>query len=160
MKKDVEEYADFLEYNRFLAKQLVKIRKEIGWGQKEVAQAMGITLRAEQNYEYGRRRLTVALLGMFLETADVSADYFYGRTSNIHNHKDDKEMAEARGIQEDVSDIREKLKEYPQTIERLKDELQTAGTTLKTIQQDYERLEERYRNFEHNGHTVHHKVLP
>ena len=156
MKKDVEEYADFLEYNRFLAKQLVKIRKEIGWGQKEVAQSMGITLRAEQNYEYGRRRLSVALLGMFLEAADVSADYFYGRTDNIHSHKDDKEIAEAKAIQEDVSSIEEKLQGYPQTLERIKDELQKAGTTLETIQQDYERLEERCRNFE----RFNHKVLP
>lgn len=156
MKKDVEEYADFLEYNRFLAKQLVKVRKEIGWGQKEVAQAMGITLRAEQNYEYGRRRLSVALLGMFLEAADVSADYFYGRTDNIHNHKDDKEMAEAQSIQEDVSDIQKKIQEYPQVIERIRGELQKAGTTLEKIQQDYERLEARCQNFEH----IHPKVLP
>ena len=43
MKNNFEESPDYQEYNHFLSKQLVKIRKEIGWSQKDVAEAMGIS---------------------------------------------------------------------------------------------------------------------
>ena len=76
MKNNFEESPDYQEYNHFLSKQLVKIRKEIGWSQKDVAEAMGITLRTEQNFEYCRRRLS--RLRMFQQITSSA-----GRTISI-----------------------------------------------------------------------------
>ncbi len=146
MKNNFEESPDYQEYNHFLSKQLVKIHKEIGWSQKDVAEAMGITLRTEQNFEYCRRRLSAGVLGTFLKAADVSADYFFGWTNDIHSHWDPQRREEVEAIRKDLDTVKVKVEEYPKSIVKMQRELQKANMTLVNIQETYQKIEKRYQD--------------
>ena len=58
-----------------LGKKLKEIRLEKGLRQKDVADAMGLTLRAICNYEAGTREPSLDILRKLCRFFDVSADY-------------------------------------------------------------------------------------
>lgn len=62
------------------AERLRKTRKEKGMKLREVATHLGMTTRAYQYYEGGRRRPDFETLVMLADLLEVTADYLLGRT--------------------------------------------------------------------------------
>lgn len=62
------------------ADRLQQARNQKGLKQKEVAEHLGITPRAYQYYEGGRRRPDYETLVALADLLEVSADYLLGRT--------------------------------------------------------------------------------
>jgi transcriptional regulator with XRE-family HTH domain len=60
--------------------RLREIRLEKGLRQKDVADALGLTLRAICNYEAGTREPSLDLLISICKYLDVPADYLLGLT--------------------------------------------------------------------------------
>lgn len=58
--------------------RLKQLRKERGKSQKEVAQALGITLSAYSNYEQGIREPNLQIFSEICKYFGVSADYLLG----------------------------------------------------------------------------------
>lgn len=58
---------------------LKEIRKAKGIGQDKVAEDLGISLRAYQNYEYGAREPNLEMLNKLADYFDVTVDYLLGR---------------------------------------------------------------------------------
>lgn len=69
-----------------LAEQLKKIRAEMGFTQKQVADGIGIAEQAYQRYEYGRTVPSALVLIALADYFDVSLDYLVGR-SDIKERK-------------------------------------------------------------------------
>lgn len=65
-----------------LAEQLKKIRAEMGFTQKQVADGIGIAEQAYQRYEYGRTVPSALVLIALADYFDVSLDYLVGRSDN------------------------------------------------------------------------------
>mgnify|MGYP002562556839 CR=1 FL=1 len=65
-----------------LAEQLKKIRAEMGFTQKQVADGIGIAEQAYQRYEYGRTVPSALVLISLADYFGVSLDYLTGRTDN------------------------------------------------------------------------------
>ena len=63
-----------------LAEQLKKIRAEMGFTQKQVADGIGIAEQAYQRYEYGRTVPSALVLIALADYFDVSLDYLVGRS--------------------------------------------------------------------------------
>lgn len=62
--------------------RLKQLRLERGLRLKDVADAMGLTLRAICNYEAGTREPSIATLIKLCDYFEVSADYLIGRTDS------------------------------------------------------------------------------
>ena len=60
--------------------RLKELRLEKGLRLKDVADAMGLTLRAICNYEAGTREPSIDILKKLCDFFDVSADYLIGRS--------------------------------------------------------------------------------
>lgn len=60
--------------------RLVKLRKERHLTQKQVADGVGLTTVAVQNYESGRRKPAYDILIALADYFDVSLDYLVGRS--------------------------------------------------------------------------------
>ncbi len=60
--------------------RLKQLRIERGLRLKDVADAVGVTLRAVWNYEAGMREPSLATLIKLCDLFQVSADYLLGRT--------------------------------------------------------------------------------
>ena len=63
-----------------LATQFKKIRLEMGFTQKQVAEGIGVTEQAYQRYEYGRVIPSALVLIALADFFDVSLDYLVGRS--------------------------------------------------------------------------------
>lgn len=55
--------------------------------QKDIASAIGITVRNYQRYEKGEQQPTLPKLIALADFFDVSLDYLVGRTDNPNSHK-------------------------------------------------------------------------
>lgn len=65
--------------------RLAELRKERGFSQMAVAEALGLTQALISNYEQGTRRLHADLIARFAEFYDVSADDLLGlKTPNTN----------------------------------------------------------------------------
>ena len=62
--------------------RLKQLRTEKGLRLKDVAEAVGLTIRAISNYEQGIREPSIEILKSLCDYFDVSADYLIGRTDN------------------------------------------------------------------------------
>ena len=62
--------------------RLKEIRTEKGLKQKELAQALGLTLQAICNYEAGIREPSLEMLVKMCKYFDVTADYLLGLTDS------------------------------------------------------------------------------
>lgn len=58
--------------------RLIDQRKSKNFSQKEVAEIIGVDLRAYQRYEYGEREPKASLVVALARLYDVSADYLLG----------------------------------------------------------------------------------
>lgn len=58
--------------------KLKQLRKEKGVSQKEISNAIGITLSAYSNYEQGIREPSIDIIIKLCKYFDVSADYLLG----------------------------------------------------------------------------------
>lgn len=58
--------------------RLKELRKERGLKLKDVAEAMGVTVRAISRYEEGTREPSVEMIIKFCKLYEVSADYLLG----------------------------------------------------------------------------------
>lgn len=63
-----------------MGERLKQLRIDRGLRLKDVADAMGLTLRAICNYEAGTREPSIAILIKLCDFYDVTADYLIGRT--------------------------------------------------------------------------------
>lgn len=63
-----------------VGKRLRQLRIERGLRLKDVADAMGVTLRAIQNYEQGIREPSLSILIKLCDFFGVTADYLLGRS--------------------------------------------------------------------------------
>ena len=61
-------------------KRLKQIREQKGVSQREVANAVGITISAYSNYEQGIREPSVEMIIKLCKFFNVSADYLLGLT--------------------------------------------------------------------------------
>ena len=59
--------------------KLKELRKTKGISQDEVANALGITLRTYQNYEYGQREPNIEMINKIADFFGVTTDYLLGR---------------------------------------------------------------------------------
>ena len=60
--------------------KLHELRKARGMTQKELSEALGVTIRTVTNYENGSREPNIATLIKLADLFDVSLDYLTGRT--------------------------------------------------------------------------------
>lgn len=58
---------------------LKELRKAKGLSQEQVANQLGITLRAYQNYEYGQREPNIEMINKIADFYGVTTDYLLGR---------------------------------------------------------------------------------
>ena len=70
-----------------LAYQLRLLRSESGYTQQQVADGVGMDMRAYQRYELGTREPAFKYLVSLADFFDVSLDYLVGRTDNPDSHK-------------------------------------------------------------------------
>lgn len=61
--------------------KLKELRKQKGFSQDEVANALEITLRTYQNYEYGQREPSIEMIFKLADFFGVTTDYLLGRES-------------------------------------------------------------------------------
>lgn len=59
--------------------KLKELRKSKGISQGQVAQALGISIRAYQNYEYGQREPNIEMIFKLADFYGVTTDYLLGR---------------------------------------------------------------------------------
>ena len=59
--------------------RLKELRKNKGVSQEQIANALGITFRAYQNYEYGQREPNIEMLNKMADYFGTSIDYILGR---------------------------------------------------------------------------------
>ncbi len=75
-------FLSILVYNIFrgikMHIRLKELRKERGMKLKDVAEAMGVTVRAISRYEEGTREPSVEMIIKFCKLYEVSADYLLG----------------------------------------------------------------------------------
>lgn len=64
--------------NTYMKDKLKELRKIKNVSQKEVSEAIGVTLSAYSNYEQGIREPSYAILKKICVYFDVSADYLIG----------------------------------------------------------------------------------
>ena len=55
--------------------KLKELRKNKGVSQEEVANALGVSFRAYQNYEYGQREPNIEMLNKIADYFGTSVDY-------------------------------------------------------------------------------------
>ncbi|WP_083520794.1 helix-turn-helix domain-containing protein [Alicyclobacillus kakegawensis] len=65
-----------------LGKRLCELRQQRNIKQREMAEFLGVTLRAWQRYEAGDREPTIDQLIQLADFFDVSLDYLVGRSDN------------------------------------------------------------------------------
>ncbi len=59
--------------------KLKELRKQKGLSQEEAANALGISMRAYQNYEYGQREPNIEMINKLADFYGVTTDYLLGR---------------------------------------------------------------------------------
>ncbi len=59
--------------------KLKELRKQKGLSQEQVANALGISMRAYQNYEYGQREPNIEMINKLADFYEVTTDYLLGR---------------------------------------------------------------------------------
>lgn len=75
-----------------ITKRLREIRFILGKTQREMASALGMPTRSWQNYEYGAAgQFSAADLYKLCEAFHLSADFFFGRTDDMHASLDKQE---------------------------------------------------------------------
>lgn len=62
------------------SQRLTQLRKERGLSQVAFAKEVGVSSRAYQDYEYGKREPQLTTLVRMADFFDVSLDYLAGRT--------------------------------------------------------------------------------
>lgn len=67
--------------------KITELRKKLNLTQKQVADSIGVTVIAIQNYENQRRTPTIDILIKLADYFDVSLDYLVGRTDNPKTNK-------------------------------------------------------------------------
>lgn len=70
-----------------LNERLQELRQEKHLSQTELANSVGLSLRAYQYYERGERQPTADTLIALADYFDVSLDYLCGRSDNPNSHK-------------------------------------------------------------------------
>lgn len=70
----------------FFSSRLKSIRTSKKLTQKQLANFLGITENAYQNYEYGKREPDIAGLITLADYFDVSLDYLVGRSDDPTRH--------------------------------------------------------------------------
>ena len=68
--------------------RLKELRKMRNMSQSQVAGAVGISLRAYQNYEYALREPNIETINKFADFFGVTTDYLFGRDTNSINPLD------------------------------------------------------------------------
>ena len=65
--------------------RLAALKKYHHYSQQQIADALGISLRAYQYYEYGEREPTVSTIIALAKFYGVSTDYLLGLTDELHS---------------------------------------------------------------------------
>ncbi len=93
---DTMQISEGINIKNELGKKLLKLRKEKGLNQDDVAHAVGITRASLSYYEKGERSVDVEILFKLSVFYDVSIDYLFGlsgKTSPKRKHEYTLEMA-------------------------------------------------------------------
>ena len=76
---------------KVFAKRVRQLRLEKGVPQQQVADALGISKPGYQNYEYGNKTPSFAVLPLLADYFNVSADYLLGRSDDPRLPRMDEE---------------------------------------------------------------------
>lgn len=68
--------------------RLKELRRMKNMSQSQVAGAVGISLRAYQNYEYALREPNIETINKFADFFGVTTDYLFGRNTDFLNPLD------------------------------------------------------------------------
>ena len=69
-----------------LANRFKKVRIEMGFTQKQIAEGIGVSEQAYQKYEYGKVVPSALVLIALADYFDVSLDYLVGRSDDPQRH--------------------------------------------------------------------------
>lgn len=68
------------------SERIKQLRKEKSLLQKDIADQVGVTLRAYQYYEYSQKEPTLSVLVNIADYFNVSLDYLVGRSDDPTRH--------------------------------------------------------------------------
>ncbi|MBR1600426.1 MAG: helix-turn-helix transcriptional regulator [Alphaproteobacteria bacterium] len=116
----------------FFAERLTKIRLEENLTQEQFAARLGNDISKQKIYliESGKRALNTELLYKICMTFDISADYFFGRSNNRKNHREDAN-GDRRG--EELSALREELNSLCKNVASIAEKVVAIETNAKTL---------------------------
>lgn len=98
--------------------KLKELRKNKGVSQEEVANALGVSFRAYQNYEYGQREPNIEMLNKIADYFGTSVDYLLGRDTS------EKPVIDLLAAQFDMSALEQEIiKGYLDLPENMRDNL-------------------------------------
>ncbi len=80
-----------MDAREIFSQRVKQLRLSKGVSQQQVADALGITKPGYQNYEYGRKTPSFAVLPLLADFFDVSTDYLLGRSDDPHLPRMDDE---------------------------------------------------------------------
>ena len=69
-------------YAEFFRQRLIQARKESGYNQTEIANAIGTTQATISRFEKGIREPDIETIGKLIDFYEKSADYFFGTGGN------------------------------------------------------------------------------
>lgn len=85
-------------------KRIAMLRKERGWGQKQLASYLKVSVSTISNYEQSVHSPDLSILSKLADLFEVSADYLLGRTDNRSNLLDLNEVLTGEYTLQDLAD--------------------------------------------------------
>lgn len=108
--------------------RLKEIRKSKNISQEQAANALGISVRAYQNYEYEQREPNIEMINKLADYYGVTTDYLLGREP-LPNP--------LAGCEKDEAAVIEKYLSLPSEVRKCAlDVLRQLGETVQTLPQD------------------------
>ncbi len=108
--------------------RLKEIRKSKNISQEQAANALGISVRAYQNYEYEQREPNIEMINKLADYYGVTTDYLLGREP-LPNP--------LAGCEKDEITVIEKFLSLPSEVRKCAlDVLRRLGETVQTLSQD------------------------
>lgn len=85
-------------------KRIAMLRKEKGWGQKQLASYLKVSISTISNYEQSVHSPDLSILCKLADLFEVSTDYLLGRTDNRSNLTDLNETLTGEYTFQDLAD--------------------------------------------------------
>lgn len=116
-----------------IGERLTQLRKSRNLTQKEVADLLGVSKRAYQNYEYNHNMFTIEIMIRYLNAMKMTAAHFLGRedveasySSDVRNPMSTSTLAtvadELDRLEKMESDLAVEIKMFRERVKKLQDE--------------------------------------